>query len=33
MVNILFIEHDNTQYPLIVEPGGSVMLADNDSTD
>jgi 2Fe-2S ferredoxin len=27
MVNILFIEHDNTQHPLTVEPGGSVMLA------
>ncbi len=26
MVNILFIEHDNTQHPLTVEPGGSVML-------
>ena len=27
MVNILFIEHDNTQHPLTVEPGESVMLA------
>ena len=27
MVKILFIEHDNTQHPLTVEPGGSVMLA------
>ena len=27
MVNILFIEHDNTQHPLTAEPGGSVMLA------
>ena len=27
MVNILFIEHDNTQHSLTIEPGGSVMLA------
>ena len=27
MVNILFIEHDGTEHPVAVEPGGSVMLA------
>jgi len=27
LVNILFIEHDNSQHPVTVEPGGSVMLA------